>query len=156
MKIIFPIIFVILLLFLQIGVFPHLTILGAIPNLILISILSLVILKGWKKNLGWIIAAGLFFDFYSLDNILGVSILLLIISSIIVQFFSSHFLKKSNNLSLLILFFIGIAIYEIPFFALLISIVRMLYALIFALPVFYLLKYYVVKIQKIQSQKKIF
>lgn len=155
MKTIFPIIFIVPILFLQIGILPKLAILGAFPNLILISVLSLVILSGWQKNLGWIIIAGLFFDFYSLHNILGVSVFMILVVSIIVQFLSQKFFKKTNNLSILLMFLLALVIYEIPFLNFPTSLIKIVYNLLFVLPIFYLLKLYVDKIAQIQSQKKI-
>ena len=152
---VFPIIFILIILFLQIGILPHLAILDAYPNLILISVLSLVILSGWRKNLGWIVAAGLFWDFYSLQNILGISVLLLMVAGFVVQFLSQKFFKKTNNFSILLLFLSGLVIYEIVFFHFPASLIRIVYNLIFTLPIFYLMKIYVYKLQKIQSQKKI-
>jgi len=156
MKIIFPIIFIILVLFLQIGILPHLAILGAFPNLILISVLSLVILCGWKKNLGWIVAAGLFFDFYSPRNILGISILIILAVSIVVQFLSQKFFKKTDNLSIFLVFLAGLIIYGIVYLSFPASLIRIIYDLIFVLPIFHILKFYVGKIAQIQGQKEIF
>lgn len=155
MKYVFIILLVALVLFLQIGILPHLAILEAFPNLILISVLSLVILSGWQKNLGWIVAAGLFWDFYSLQNILGISILLLMVAAFIVHLLSQKFFKKTNNFSLVLVFLAALIIYEIPFSHFPASLIRIVYNLIFVLPIFYLIKFYVNKLAKIQSQKKI-
>lgn len=152
MKYFFVIIFILILLFLQIGVFPHLKIAGSFPNLILLSILSLSILRGWKKSWGWIIAGGLFLDFYSLHNILGISVISLFIVSSLAYFLSQNVFKKANIQSLLLTFLISIFIYNlfliilfkifvITFdFKFLGFIVGILYNLIFALPIFYGLK----------------
>ena len=155
MKYIFIGLFVVIILFLQIGILPNIAVLNAYPNLILISVLSLVILSGWQKNLGWIVAAGLFWDFYSLQNILGISVLLLMVAGFVVQFLSQKFFKKTNNFSILLLFLSGLVIYEIAFFHFPTSLIRIVYNLILVLPIFYLIKFYVYKLQKIQSQKKI-
>ncbi|MFH2013955.1 MAG: rod shape-determining protein MreD, partial [Patescibacteria group bacterium] len=113
MKIIYIIFFIIILLFLQIGILPHLKILGVFPNLIIISILSLSILKEWKKNFVWIIIAGLFLDVYSLNNIIGVSIISLLGAGILVYFLNQNTFKKANILSLIITFLIGILAFYI-------------------------------------------
>lgn len=161
MKYIFLILFILLLLFLQIGILPHLKILGAYPNLILLFILSLSILNIWRKNLGWIIAAGLFLDFYSLHNILGVSVISLIAAGIIIYFLSRSIFKKTNSFSLVLLFTAGILIYSILSiiifkifgisfnFRLISFVIMIIYNLIFALPMFYLVKEYVGKFGKI-------
>ena len=161
MKYIFLILFISFLLFLQIGILPHLKILGAYPNLILLFILSLSILNSWRKNLGWIIAAGLFLDFYSLHNILGVSIISLIVAGIIIYSLSQNVFKKTNSFSLILLFASGILIYSILSiiifkvfgisfnFRLISLIIGVIYNLIFALPMFYIIKNYVGKFRKI-------
>ena len=152
MKYFFVIVFILLLLFLQISIFPHLKIGGGFPNLILLSILSLSILRGWKKSWGWIIAGGLFLDFYSLHNILGISVIGLFIASCLAYFLSQNVFKKANVQSLLLTFLISIFIYNlflliffkiftIPFdFRFLGFIVGIIYNLIFSLPIFYALK----------------
>ena len=161
MKIAIVVIFILLLLFLQIGIFPRIAILGAYPNLILLFILSLSILNIWRKNLGWIIAAGLFLDFYSLHNILGVSVISLIVAGIIIYFLSQSVFKKTNSFSLILLFASGILIYNILSiiifkvfgisfnFRLISLIIGVIYNLIFALPIFYIVKWYVGKFRKI-------
>jgi rod shape-determining protein MreD len=150
MRVVFIIIFILIILFLQIGILPHLAILGAYPNLILISVLSLVILRGWKKNLGWIVAAGLFFDFYSSRNILGISILIILVISIIVQFLSQKFFKKTDNLSIFLVFLAGLIIYEIVYLSFPASLIRIIYDLIFVLPIFHIIKKVVAPTQILQ------
>ncbi|MBU2564503.1 rod shape-determining protein MreD [Patescibacteria group bacterium] len=148
MKIIYIIFFIIILLFLQIGILPHLKILGVFPNLIIISILSLSILKEWKKNFVWIIIAGLFLDVYSLNNIIGVSIISLLGAGILVYFLNQNTFKKANILSLIITFLIGIlAFYILSLilslifsFSFTFSIVLVIYNLILSLPVFWVMK----------------
>lgn len=148
MKIIYIIFFIIILLFLQIGILPHLKILGVFPNLIIISILSLSILKEWKKNFVWIIIAGLFLDVYSLNNIIGVSIISLLGAGILVYFLNQNTFKKANILSLIITFLIGIlAFYILSLilslifsFSFTFSIVLILYNLILSLPIFWIMK----------------
>ncbi|MBU3923168.1 rod shape-determining protein MreD [Patescibacteria group bacterium] len=148
MKIIYIILFIIILLFLQIGILPHLKILGVFPNLIIISILSLSILKEWKKNFVWIIIAGLFLDVYSLNNIIGVSIISLLGAGILVYFLNQNTFKKANILSLIITFLIGIlAFYILSLilslifsFSFTFSIVLVIYNLILSLPVFWVMK----------------
>lgn len=152
MRIAFIIIFILVLLFLQIGIFPHLSIAGVFPNLILLSILGLSILQGWKKTLPWTIVGGLFLDFYSLTGVLGLSVVGLLIVSYLAYFLSQNIFKKANLFSLALNFLIAIFVYSlcllilfsvfsvISDFRFLTFIVAIIYNLIFALPIFYLLK----------------
>lgn len=152
MKIACIIIFILVLLFLQIGIFPHLAIVGSFPNLILLTILSLSILQGWKKTLVWIIVGGLFLDFYSLNNVLGISVVSLLLASYLAYFLSQNLFKKTSFFSLILIFLITIFLYNILLiiffkifavtfdFRFLSFIIAIIYNLIFALPVFYLVK----------------
>jgi len=152
MRIAFIIIFILVLLFLQIGIFPHLSIAGIFPNLILLSILGLSILQGWKKTLPWTIAGGLFLDFYSLTGVLGLSVVGLLIVSYLAYSLSQNIFKKANLFSLALNFLIAIFVYSlcllilfsvfsvISDFRFLTFIVGIIYNLVFALPIFYLLK----------------
>ena len=152
MKIILTIIFILILLFLQIGVFPHLSIAGSFPNLILLAILGLSVLQGWKKNLVWIIIGGLFLDFYSLHSVLGISIVGLLLAGYLAYFLSQNIFKGVSFWSLILVFLISIFVYNLSLIILfgvfgisfdlgfLSFIVGLVYNLIFALPVFYLLK----------------
>lgn len=161
MKIVLVIIFIIALLFLQIGIFPHLEIANACPNLIFLAVISLAIIKGWRENLGWIIVGGLFLDFYSLHNFPGISVVILLLAGFLSQFLSQRFFKKNDNLSLVFIFLICFLVYEIlqitvfkTFgigfnFSLIASLVRIIYNSILALPVFYIIKWHVSKFQKI-------
>lgn len=153
MKIVFTIIFILVLLFLQIGIFPHLGIAGSFPNLIVLAVLGLGILQGWKKTLPWAIASGLFLDFYSFNNFLGFSVIALILITYLAEFLSQNLIKKVNFLSVLLIFLITIFAYylilliffDLRFISL---IVGVLYNLVFSLPIFYVLK-------KIQSKTKV-
>jgi len=155
MKYVLVIIFIILLLFLQTGIFPHLAILGVFPNLILLSILGLSIIQGWKKTLPWIIVGGLFLDFYSLNNFLGLSIIGLLIVSYLICFLGQRFFKEKNFLSLILVFTISIIVYSLILiilykifsisfdFMFLGFLFSIFYNLFFAIPIFYLFKKYV-------------
>ncbi|MFZ5559385.1 MAG: rod shape-determining protein MreD [Patescibacteria group bacterium] len=154
MRIFLIIIFILLILFLQIGILPQLKIFGAWPNLILISILALSILQGWKKTLPWIIVGGLFLDFYSLHNILGASIVALLVVSYLVYFLSQNTFKKTTFFPLILIFLIAIFVYNILLIIIfeifdisfdwgfLTFIIGLIYNLILALPIFYLIKKY--------------
>ena len=166
MRIVSIIIFILVLMFIQVGILPHLAILGSFPNLILLSILSLNILQGWKKSLGWIIIGGLFLDFYSLHNVLGISIIALFFAGYLAYFLSQNIFKKTSIFSLFSIFLITIFLYS---FILLISLkifgisfeftflnfpIGIVYNLLFALPIFFLIKY-VQGFKKVQNKKKI-
>jgi rod shape-determining protein MreD len=152
-----------IILFLQVGVLPHLSILEAYPNLILVSILALSILQGWKKTLPWIIVGGLSLDFYSLNNVLGVSVIGLLIVSYLSYILSQNTFKKTTFFSLTSVFLIAVFVYnaflmlfwkvfdiniDFKFFGFVFGIV---YNLIFALPIFYWLKKYANRPEKIQG-----
>ena len=163
MKYIIVILFVFSVLFLQIGIFPNLKIFNAYPNIILLAIICLAILRGWRKNLGWVIAAGLFLDFYGLYNIVGISVLALLLTGLFAQFLNQKLFKKENNLSLGLIFLISSLFYEVLLiiafkafgigfnFALIGLIIKPIYSSLAALPIFYTIKWYVDKIKKIQS-----
>lgn len=160
MKITLIIIFILVLLFLQVGIFPHLKIAGSFPNLIILAILGLSALQGWKRTLPWIIAGGLFLDFYSLHSVLGISVISLLIASYLAYFLSQDILKKTSFFSLVLVFLITIFVYNlllIIFFkifsisfdwSLFSFIVGIIYNLILALPLFYLVKKCLVKNSK--------
>ena len=155
MKIFLIIIFILLILFLQIGIMPHINIAGAWPNLILVSILSLIVIWGWKKTLPWVIVGGLFLDFYSLPNVLGISVIALLIASYLSYFLSQNIFKETTFASLVSIFLISIFVYNLLLiiffeifnisfdFGFLTFVTGILYNLIFALPIFYFLKRYV-------------
>jgi len=148
------IIFIFVILFLQIGILPHLAILGAYPNLILVSISALSILRGWKKTLPWIIIGGLFLDIYSLRNFLGISVIILIIAAYLAYHLSQNTFKKTTLSSLALIFLITIFIYNLLMtvlyrlpsigfdFKFTAFIMAIIYNWIIALPVFYLIKRY--------------
>ncbi len=162
-NIIVVIIFILLILFLQIGIMPHIAISGAYPNLILISILCLSIIRDWKKVLPWTILGGLFLDFYSLLNILGISVIALLVVSYLVYFLSQNVFKKTTFFSLTSIFLVTLFIYNLLFvvffritdssfnFSVSGFFIGIIYNFIFALPIFYLLKKYDAKFTKIQD-----
>jgi rod shape-determining protein MreD len=155
--------FIVVILFLQIGIFPNLKIFNAFPNILFLALISLIILRGWKRTLGWIIVSGLFLDFYSLHNVLGISILILLLSCLFAQFLNQRFLKKENKISLILIFLISSLFYELLLIVTFIVIgagynltlmgliTKLIYNSVFALPIFYTIKWYVDKIKQIQS-----
>lgn len=157
--------FIILLLFLQIGILPNFKILNTYPNLIFLALIALTILRGWKQNLGWIIGVGLFFDFYSLNNIIGISIVILLLSCVVVELLNRRYFKKENKLSLILIFVISLIFNEILLivfsklfhlgfsFYWLEFIMETIYGLIFVLPMFYLIKWYTSKIKYVDKIK---
>jgi len=165
MRYIIIFLFIIALLFLQIGILPNFKIFNTYPNLILLTLIALTILRGWKRNLGWIIAAGLFFDFYSLNNITGISIIALLLNCIIVELLNQRYLKKENKLSLILIFVISLVFNEILLivysklfhlgfnFYWLEFVIRTIYGLIFSLPIFYLIKWHTNKTRYVDKIK---
>ncbi|MFH1129602.1 MAG: rod shape-determining protein MreD [Patescibacteria group bacterium] len=165
MKYIVIVLFVVALLFLQIGILPNFKIVNNYPNLILLVLIALTILKGWKQNLIWIIVAGLFLDFYSLNNILGVSTLIMLFVCILAEFLNQRYLKKENKLSLILIFTISLIFNEILLiifsklfrlgfnFYWLGSVTKIIYGLILSLPIFYLIKWYTNKIEYVDKIK---
>lgn len=145
------------------GIFPHLSIAGVFPNLILLSILSLSILQGWKKTLGWTIIGGLFLDFYSLTGVLGLSVVGLLIVSYLTYFLSQNIFKKASLFSLVLNLLIAIFAYSLCLlilfsifsvvsdFRFLGFVVAIIYNLVFALPVFYLVKLLTKKATKLRA-----
>jgi len=141
-----------LVLFFQVGIFPHIAIAGAYPNLILILIISISILKGFKESLLWTIVAGLFLDFYSLNNFLGISVINLLIVSLVAYFMTQNIFKKTSPSSVASVFFLTIVLYNILLlvgykisgngfeFVFLKILIGVLYDSIVAVPVFYIIK----------------
>jgi len=152
-KIVLIIFFIVLILFLQIGILPHFKVLGIFPNLILLSLISLILINGFKKTaIWWAIVAGLFLDFYSLFNIVGISVVFLLLTSYFAHIGSQNLFKKTNFLSLIIIFILTICFYyslnlifksifsrELQFYPLSFF-TYLIYNLIFAIPVFYPIK----------------
>lgn len=156
MKYISAFLFILVLLFLQIGILPHLKIVGVYPNLFFLAIVSLTIINGWRENLGWIIVSGMFLDFYSLQNILGITVLILLLACLLSRFLNSKFLKEENKLSLILVFLISFLFYELLLLFIIGSnlslsglIAKIIYNSILALPIFYIIKSYVGKFRKI-------
>lgn len=155
MKYFFVFLFILALLFLQIGILPHLRIAGVYPNMIFLAVIGLAITMGWKKNLGWIIVSGLFLDFYSLQNILGISVFFLLLSCLFSRFLNKKILKEENKLSLILIFLISSLFYELLLFiigsdlSLSSMIVKIIYNSVLALPIFYIIKSYVGKFREI-------
>ena len=163
MKYVIIILFIGAVLFLQIGIFPNLKIFNVFPNIILLAIISLAILRDWKENLGWIIIAGLFLDFYGFYNIIGISVIALFLTSLFAGFLNQNLFKKENRFSLILVYLIASLFYElflmVAFRALgagfnltlLEIVIKAIYSSILSLPIFYIVKWYVDKIKKIQS-----
>jgi len=154
MKIVITVIFILAILFFQIGISSHLSILGIYPNLILLTILSISILKGWKNSLIWIILGGLFIDFYSLHNYLGVSVIMILIVAYLAYFLSQNIFKKTTISSVFLVFLIAVffsklfliifyRIFDISSdFGFLEFIIEIFYNVMVGLPIFYLIKKY--------------
>ena len=152
MKFILSIVIIFILIILQWSLFPYLAVYGAFPNLILIMVVILSILRGYKKNLIWVMFGGLFLDIFSFNNLLGVSIAGLFLISYLIYFLSQTTLRKTNIFSI-ILFGIGATlIYK--FFLILVFLItkssfelsfsqtlaQIIYNLVLLIPIFYLIK----------------
>jgi len=152
MKFILSIVIIFILIILQWSLFPYLAVYGAFPNLILIVVVILSILRGYKKNLIWVMFGGLFLDIFSFNNLLGVSIAGLFLISYLIYFLSQTTLRKTNIFSI-ILFGIGATlIYK--FFLILVFLItkssfelsfsqtlaQIIYNLVLLIPLFYLIK----------------
>lgn len=145
-------IFIAIILFLEIGIFPHLKIFGFFPDLMLASVLSLSILKGFKKSLVWIVIVGLFLDVYSLNNYFGISIICMFFAAFTAFFLSQNVFKKTNIASVFPVFLLSITLYNLLFFiiykilstpsefSLIKFIINIVYSAIAAVPVFYSFK----------------
>lgn len=146
------IVFVSIVLFFQIGILPHLAIFEVYPNIILGSLISLSILKGFKKSLVWVAVAGLFLDFYSLNSVVGFFVICLLLCSYFSFFLGHNIFKKSNFLSVIPVFALTLAFYNLLVFTLrgffgfgfqfgvLTFLINVAYNTISAVPVFYLMK----------------
>ena len=113
MKFVLSIIIIFLLVILQSSFYPFLEIYHAFPNLILILVLILSILKGCKKSLVWIIFGGFLLDVHSFDNLIGTSILGLFLVSYLAYFFSQNIFKKTGIFSVILIGIGGTLIYRL-------------------------------------------
>jgi rod shape-determining protein MreD len=146
------IILVSIILFFQVGIFPHLEIFETYPNIILCSLISMGIIWGFKKSLIWTVVSGLFLDFYSLSSVIGVFVVCLMLCSFISSFLSQNIFKKSNLLSVVPIFILAIISYDLSVFGMqtifgfevrfkvLTLLIDIVYNTVFAIPVFYLIK----------------
>jgi rod shape-determining protein MreD len=146
------IVFILIVLFLQIGIFPHLKIFETYPNIILCSLISISIIKGLRKSIAWMVFSGLFLDFYSLSSVIGIFVVCLALCSSFSSFLSQNVFKKSNPLSIIPIFILAIIFYDLSVFGLqtifsfevrlkiLTLLTDIIYNTIFAIPVFYLIK----------------
>lgn len=152
MKLLLSIIIIFLLVILQSSLYPYLKIYNAFPNLILILVLILSILKGHKKSLVWVLFGGFLLDVYSFNNPLGTSILSLLLVSYLAYFFSQNIFKKTSIFSVILIGIGGTLIYKL-FLILVLLIVdissqfsysqlifQIIYNLVVLVPLFYLIK----------------
>lgn len=152
MKFVFSVIIIFLLILIQISLYPYLEICNAFPNLILILVLILSILKGFKKSLTWVIFGGFLLDVYSFSNPIGTSILGLFLVSYSAYFFSHNIFKKTSILSIILITLGGTLIYGLFLILVLLIggidfqfgfsqiIIQMIYNLVILIPLFYLIK----------------
>ena len=152
MKFILSIVIIFILIILQWSLFPYLAVYGAFPNLILIMVVILSILRGYKKNLIWVMFGGLFLDIFSFNNLLGVSIAGLFLISYLIYFLSQTTFRKTSVFPV-ILFGIG-ATLVYKFFLILVFLItktsfelsfsqtlsQIIYNTVLLIPLFYLIK----------------
>jgi len=152
MKFILSLLIIFLLIIVQASLYPYLKLYGAFPNLILILVLILSILRGHKRTLIWIIFGGFLLDIYSFDNPIGTSILGLFLISYLAYFFSQNIFKKTSIFSIILIGSAGTLVYRI-FLILVLLIVgtdfqfsfaqmglQVIYDLVIFIPLFYLIK----------------
>jgi rod shape-determining protein MreD len=152
MKFILSLVIIFVLIILQSSLYPHLAIYGAFPNLILIVLVILNILRSYKKNLIWVMFGGLFLDIFSFNNFLGISIVGLFLISYLIHFLSQTTFRKTSIFPV-ILFGIGATlIYK--FFLILVFLItktsfelsfsqvfsQIIYNTLLLIPLFYLIK----------------
>lgn len=152
MKILISVIFIILSVFIQSSFFPYLQVFNAFPNLILIAVLIISLLKNYKESLVWVFLGGWFLDVYSFNNPLGTSILSLLFIGYLVNFLSVNLFKKSSIISLVTVCVISTIIYRLALaLAFLITtgdlkinivqiLAQIIYNLIIFIPAFYIIK----------------
>lgn len=152
MKTLLSIIIIFCLIIFQSSFYPYFEIYNAFPNLILIVVVILSILQGWKKSLIWVIAGGFFLDVFSFKNPLGASILGLLIVSYLAYFVSQNIFKKTSIFSVIINSIGATLIYG--FFIILVLLIgrisfqfslsqlisQVIYNIVFLTPLFYLVK----------------
>ncbi len=150
-KIFLIIVFILVILFLEIGISPHLVIMGIRPNLIFVSIVSLSVIRGFAKALPWSIFGGLFIDFYSPHHLIGISVLFLLLTSYLAHFLAQNLFKRGNIPSFIVIFIFCILFEEIisiisginsdPSFRMVFYLpIRILYSTIFAIPIFWFMR----------------
>ena len=152
MKLLLSIIIIFLLVILQSSLYPYLKVYNAFPNLILILVLILSILKGHKKSLVWVLFGGFLLDIYSFNNPFGASILSLLLVSYLAYFFSQNIFKKTSIFSVVLIGIGGTLIYKL-FIILVLLIVgisfqftfsqlifQIIYNTVILIPLFYLIK----------------
>ncbi len=151
-KILLSVIIIFILIIFQTSLYPYLEVGNAFPNLILILVLVLSILKGYKKSLAWIIIGGLFLDIFSFNNPIGISILGLFLIGYLAYFFSQNIFKKSGIFPIILIAISGTLIYRLVLILVLFIaginfqlsfkqlLFQIIYNVIILIPLFYLVK----------------
>lgn len=93
---------------LQTSIFPALFSGRFIPQAMLTLAMALTIILGFSSALPWVIAAGLFLDFFSYARV-GESIIILVLAAYLVSFFSRRFLVESKRWSFAVMFLFVLA-----------------------------------------------
>lgn len=152
MKLILSLVIIFILILLQSVLYPHLEIYSAFPNLIVILVLILSILKGYKNSLVWVVFGGFLLDIYSFNNPIGTSILGLLLVGYLAYFFSQNIFKKTSIFSIILIGIGGTLIYRLLLVLILLIagvnfqlsflqlISQIIYNLVILIPLFYLIK----------------
>ncbi len=152
MKTIISFITIFLLIIIQSSIFGYLEIYNSFPNLILILVLVLSVLRDWKKNWIWIVFGGFMLDVFSFNNLIGISIFGLFLVSYLANFFSHNIFKKTSIFSIILIGIGGTLIYRIVLvlifliagigfeLSLMQTIFQLIYNVIVLVPMFYLIK----------------
>ncbi len=84
-----------LLAILQASFLPHFELLGSVPNLMLVFVISWCILKNYKNGLYGAVLGGFLLDLFS-STFFGINMISLIITMIIIYLIISHFVDMNN------------------------------------------------------------
>ncbi len=154
MKFIISTIIIFLLIIIQFSLAPYLEIYSAFPNLILIQVIILSVLKEWKKNWLWIVWGGFLLDVFSFNNPIGASIFGLVVVSYLISLLVYGLFKKTSIFSIIIVAIFGTLLYKFLIYLILLIgnvsfqfglkqlFFQVLYNVIILIPSFYLIKRY--------------
>jgi len=116
MKFLIQLALIIVLIIVQSAVYPCLEAYNAFPNLILIMVLIIAILKGYKQGWMWIVFGGLLLDIYSYNNFIGISILSLSLIAYLASKLAQNVFRKNSIYSIITITIGGTLVYQIIIF----------------------------------------